>query len=135
MTLPPGILALIYKQRWDIEKVFDEFKSKLEEKKSWASSGTAKTMQAQFLCLVHNLMVLLEEELLTGEKIDNDKERKRKAKRTTEALEKGANYVATMLQRFTVRSLKYIRWLRNFFYREVPWSKAVARLRKVYLVF
>jgi len=28
MTLPPGILALIYKQRWDIEKVFDEFKSK-----------------------------------------------------------------------------------------------------------
>lgn len=135
MTLPPGILALIYKQRWDIEKVFDEFKSKLEEKKSWASSGTAKTMQAQFLCLVHNLMVLLEEELLTGEKIDNDKERKRKAKRTTEALEKGANYVATMLQRFTVRSLKSIRWLRNFFYREVPWSKAVARLRKVYLVF
>jgi hypothetical protein len=63
-------------------------------------------MQAQFLCLVHNLMVLLEEELLTGEGIDNDKERKRKAKRTTEALEKGANTVATMLQRFTVRSLK-----------------------------
>jgi hypothetical protein len=135
MTLPPGILALIYKQRWDIEKVFGEFKSKREEKKSWASSGTAKTTQAQFLCLVHNLMVLLEEELLTGEEIDNDKERKRKAKRTTEALEKGANYVATMLQRFTVRSLKYIRWLRNFFYREVPWSEAVARLRKVYLVF
>jgi hypothetical protein len=135
MTLPPGILALIYKQRWDIEKVFDEFKSKLEEKKSWASSGTAKTMQAQFLCLVHNLMVLLEEELLTGEEIDNDKERKRKAKRTTDALGKGANYVATMLQRFTVRSLKYIRWLRNFFYREVPWSEAVARLRAVYVSF
>lgn len=135
MTLPPGILVLIYKQRWDIEKVFDEFKSKLEEKKSWASSETAKTMQAQFLCLVHNLMVLLEEELLTGEGIDNDKERVRKETRKIEALEKGANYIATMLQRFTVRSLKYIRWLRNFIYREVPWSAAVARLRVVYLSF
>ena len=135
MSLPPGILALIYKQRWDIEKVFDEFKSKLDEKKSWASSGTAKTMQAQFLCLVHNLMVLLEEELLTGEGIDNDKERARKEKRKVEALEKGANYVATLLQRFTVRSVKYIRWLRNSIYREVPWSRAVARLRVVYATF
>lgn len=135
MTLPPGILALIYKQRWDIEKVFDEFKSKLEETKSWASSETAKTMQGQFLCLVHNLMLLLESELLTGEGIDNDKERVRKASRKTEALEKGANYVATMIQRFTVRSLKYIRWLRNFTYQKVPWSAAVARLREVYLIF
>jgi len=135
MTLPPGILALIYKQRWDIEKVFDEFKSKLNEEKSWASSETAKTMQGQFLCLTHNLMVLLEEDLLTGEGIDNDKERARKEKRKTEALERGANYVATLLQRFTVRSLKYIRWLRNFIYREVPWRLAVARLRTVYATF
>jgi len=134
MTLPPGILALIYKQRWDIEKVFDEFKSKLEEKKSWASSETSKTMQAQSVCLVHNLMVLLEEELLIGDGIDDEKERKRK-ERKTEALEKGANYVATMLQRFTVRSLKYIRWLRNFICKAVPWSEAVARLRAVYITF
>jgi hypothetical protein len=92
-------------------------------------------MQGQFLCLTHNLMVLLEEDLLTGEGIDNDKERARKEKRKTEALERGANYVATLLQRFTVRSLKYIRWLRNFIYREVPWSLAVARLRTVYATF
>ena len=135
MTLPPGILALIYKQRWDIEKVFDEFKSKLDEKKSWASSETAKTMQGQFLCLVHNLMVLLEEDLLTAEGIDNDKERARKETRKTEALEKGANYVATLLQRFTVRSVKYIRWLRNFIYQKVPRRRAMARLRVIYATF
>jgi IS4 transposase len=110
MTLPPGVLALIYKQRWDIEKVFDEFKGKLEEKRSWAASETAKTIQAQFLCPVHILTVLLDGALLTGEGIDNDTERKRRAKRTTEALEKSANSVATILQRFTVRSLKYLRW-------------------------
>lgn len=135
MTLPPGILALIYKQRWDIEKVFDEFKSKLEEKKSWASGATAKTVQAQFLCLAHNLMVLLEDDLLTGEGVDNGKERARKAARKAAALAKGANFVSTLLQRFTVRSVKYIRWLRNFIYRKVPWSQAVARLRAIYLTF
>lgn len=62
MTLPPGILALIYKQRWDVENVFDELKSKLVEKQAWGSSPTAKSTQAPFLCLAHNLMVLLEEE-------------------------------------------------------------------------
>ena len=67
-----------------------------------------------------------EKESLTGEGIDKDTVRTRKAKRTTGTLQKGANCVATMLQRFTVRSLKYIRWLRNFFYREVPRSAAVA---------
>jgi hypothetical protein len=31
---PPGIVALLYKSRWDVEKVFDEFKNKLGETKS-----------------------------------------------------------------------------------------------------
>jgi hypothetical protein len=34
--------------RW--QKVFGELKNKLEEGQAWASSATAKTMQAQFLC-------------------------------------------------------------------------------------
>lgn len=36
MTLPPGLIAFLYKLRWDIEKVFDEKKNKLHEKKAWA---------------------------------------------------------------------------------------------------
>jgi len=135
MTLPPGILALIYKQRWDVEKVFDELKSKLVEKKAWGSSPTAKSTQALFLCLTHNLMLLLEEELRRVEGIDNAPERKRKAERKEEAEKSGANFVATALQRFTVRTLKFIRWLRNFVYRETSWENAVARLRHVYATF
>ncbi|MFT4692868.1 MAG: hypothetical protein ACI9OD_005108 [Limisphaerales bacterium] len=135
MTLPPGILALIYKQRWDIEKVFDELKSKLEEKKSWASSPTAKTTQAQFLCLAHNLMVIMEEHLRETENVDNEGERKRKAKRRKEVEENGGNYISTALQRFTVRSLKFIRWLRVWCYREALWGNAVARLREIYATF
>ena len=42
MTLPPGLLAFIYKKRWDIEKVFDQFKNKLMENKAWEKSGNAK---------------------------------------------------------------------------------------------
>ena len=135
MTLPPGILALIYKQRWDVEKTFDELKSKLVGKQAWGSSSIAKSTQAMFLCLTHNLMVLLEEELRRVERIDNAPERKRKAERKEKAEKSGANFVATALQRFTVRTLKFIRWLRNFVYRETSWEAAVARLRHVYATF
>ncbi len=88
MTLPPGLLVLIYKQRWDVEKVFDELKTKLVEKKAWGSKAMAKATQSQFLCLAHNLMVLLEQSLLTTENIDNTKERKRRAERRETAAKK-----------------------------------------------
>jgi hypothetical protein len=61
--LRPGVLAWLYKRRWDIEKTYDTFKNKMNEQKAWAKSRTAKTMQAQFLCLAHNLMILIEQTL------------------------------------------------------------------------
>lgn len=46
-TLPdeikPGVIVMLYKLRWEIEKIFDTFKNKLEEKKSWGTSENAKT--------------------------------------------------------------------------------------------
>ena len=48
MTLPPGLIAHLYHRRWQIEKVFDCLKNKLNEKKSWATSETAKSAQAEF---------------------------------------------------------------------------------------
>ena len=106
------------RQRWGIEKVFDELKSKLGERKSWGSGATSKTCHAEFLCLAHNLMVLLEQQVVEAKGADNDPERERKARRKEEAEAAGGNDVATALQRFTVRSLKFIRWLRNFVYRD-----------------
>ena len=61
MTLEAGLLALLYKTRWEIEKVFDETKTKLAEQKSWATSVTAKEMQAHFVCVVHNLLLLVQD--------------------------------------------------------------------------
>lgn len=135
MTLAPWIIVLIYKKRWDIEKVFDELKNKLNEWKSWSKHPAAKEMQAQFLCLAHNLMVLLEEGLRQEDGVDNGAERMRKEKRRQKDEEAGANFVATAFQRFTVRSVKFIRWLRSFVYRETLWSDALARLRQIYAVF
>jgi len=134
MTLPPGIICLLYKQRWDIEKVYDEFKNKMDERKSWGSGDGSKTAHALFLCLAHNLMVILES-LLTAAGVENHKEGERKKVRLTEANKNGANFVATFVQRYTVRSLKFIRWLRAFVYRGLRWDKAVARLRKIYATF
>ena len=80
-------------------------------------------------------MVLLEEGLREVDCIDNGEERKRKEGRREKVEENGANYVATALQRFTVRTLKFIRWLRNFVYRATSWEAALARLRHVYATF
>ena len=54
MKIRPGVLAWLYKRRWDIEKTYDTLKNKMNECKAWARSANAKTMQAQFLCLAHN---------------------------------------------------------------------------------
>jgi len=71
LSVEPGIVALLYKSRWDIEKVFDAFKNKFGETKSWASSATAKTNQARLICLTHNLMTLMEEDIrLRAERVD-----------------------------------------------------------------
>jgi len=60
MTLPAWAIVLMYKQRWNIEKVFHQFKSKMEERKSWASSEEVKQAHAVFECLAHNLALLFE---------------------------------------------------------------------------
>ena len=130
--LPAWVIVLLFKQRWDIEKVFDEVKNKMLERKSWASSDTAKAVHANFICLAHNLMVLLEDEIEKADGISNTPERKRRSKREDETRKSGAGYVATALQRFTVRSVKFVRWLRNFIYRETGWGTALARLAEIY---
>ena len=141
MTIAPGMIARIYQMRWDIEKVYDEVKNKFQEQKAWASSPTAKTMQAQFICLTHNLMVLQELHLRTEEGVSNTCEIKRKAQRLEQHRERLAakNEVLPVLQeafqRLTQRSVKYLRWLRAYLFVEAPWAAVVLALRDSYAVF
>jgi len=139
VSVPPGIVALLYKSRWDVEKVFDEFKNKLGETKSWGSSANAKTCQARLLCLTHNLMTLMEEKIFRETGIHNQAETKRKAKtlanRDEQSKSKGGDGLTVLqksIQRLTQRTVKFIRWLKNHLDSTLSWAHALARLDKIY---
>ncbi len=138
--IPPGLIAYLYKTRWDIEKIFDQVKNKLAEKKAWATSFTAKNMQAQFICMAHNLMLILEQSL-KQKGLENDIENRRRQKRLDRTLsgvktrkDKLPIFLITP-KRSTQRPLKFIRWLRHNLYTNTSWLEAAGALKRIYAVF
>lgn len=140
-TLPAYQLVLLYKHRWDIEKIFHQLKSKMNERKSWASSLVAKQSHAIFECLAHNLLLLFEERLIREEGIrDEVEERKRIGRTRPKAAAPGImkivgivrNFVNSAVTRATQRTQRFIRWVRVRIYQRVPWSESVARLRELW---
>jgi hypothetical protein len=136
-SVPPGVIAQLYKMRWDIEKSFDEVKNKLGEKKAWASSATAKSMQAQFICLTVNLLQFIEQEL-GKEGIVNESEKKRRAARLEAARKQAAGQntvlpqMLVMMQRVTQHSVKIIRWVAAQLWLDVSWKAACMALSALY---
>ena len=137
MTLEPGLLVLLYKTRWEIEKVFDETKTKLQEQKSWATTINAKQMQSHFVSIVHNLLLLLQDHL-QQQGIENVAEIKRKQKRLErqqQTLQKKLQIlplVYTALQRFTQAPFKLIRWLRSYWHSHATLHHALLNLKRLY---
>lgn len=138
LHLPPGLIALLYKRRWDIEKTFDELKNRLEEKKAWATSANAKRLQAQLLCIAHNLCRWLEVHLLKVEDLRNVPEERRRAARLAALGQRLAaagetlTYVARAIPELTQRGAKLIRWIRNHLYGARLWQEALLSLRSAY---
>jgi hypothetical protein len=136
-SVAPGVLAHLYKMRWNIEKSFDEVKNKLGEKKAWATSATAKSMQAQFICLSVNLLHLIEHELGQAG-IHNVPEEKRRAQRLDQAKKQAASQnnvlpkTMIMMQQLTQHSVKLIRWVAAQLWLNVPWKQACAALMALY---
>jgi hypothetical protein len=141
MTLPPGFIAFIYKLRWDIEKVFDEFKNKLEQKKAWGKHNESKTQQAHFITLAHNLMLMLESTLKNEEDIVDTKVQIKRARRLAEDIQKAMeagrtpNILVQNLTRATQRSLQFIRWLRTGLIIDTSWKQAVIQLRPLMMKY
>ncbi|HKJ81874.1 MAG TPA: transposase [Ignavibacteriaceae bacterium] len=139
-TIPPGLIAYLYRTRWDIEKTFDDIKNKLSEKKAWATSDIAKEMQAQFVCMAYNLMLLLEG-CIEKEGIINDIEDIRRSKRLKEVLantkisKKTLPAFLTQPKRATQRSVKFIRWIRNHLFMNTSWREALGPLQRIYAAF
>lgn len=136
--LPPGVLAELYRRRWDVEKVFDELKNKLGQKKAWGSGLVAKETQAQFAVLTHNLMLLYEGALAQRHGVENQAEDKRRAQRTSDevgaAQRKRVRLPSLLLpaRRATQRSVKFIRWLRHSLHDRLAETAAVPRLKLLY---
>lgn len=140
-TLPAHQIVLLYKHRWDIEKIFHQFKSKMHERKSWASSQPAKQSHAIFECLAHNLLMLFEQHLIDSEGLSDQLEQKKaqgraksKASKSPSArhLRPVRNFINIAIQRDTQRTQRFIRWVRVWIYKKARWSAAIARLGKVW---
>jgi hypothetical protein len=137
--IPPGLIAKLYKARWDIEKTFDEMKNKLEETKAWASSAIAKTIQARLLCLTHNLMLLMEHEIEQRNGVRNTAEIERRKQRRESEREQAKKHKKPLppgalecTERLTQRAVKFVRWLRNHMNLARDWNSAVASLAEIY---
>lgn len=136
--LPPGVLVELYRRRWEAEKVFDEIKNKLGERKAWATSLTAKEAQAQLVCLTHNLLMLYQDRLEREHGVRNAAEDQRRARRAEvvakACAEAGAplSSLAQGLRKATQCSVKLIRWLRQSLRDGLTEPAATPRLRALY---
>ncbi len=134
-NIPPGLIAFLYKERWNIEKVFDEVKNKLHEKKAWATSYTAKCQQAKFIAINHNLLLIFEHNLERDEDITDEKVKLKRQERLKDDIVnaiKAKREMSTMLKepkRATQRSCQFLRWLRSELHLPTSWELALDELR------
>lgn len=136
--LPPGVLAELYRRRWEVEKVFDEIKNKLGQRQAWGTSLVAKAAQGQLVALTHNLLLLYEHRLEQEHAVSNDAEDRRRAHRAQgvrRAATKAGRAVSSLLtsaRRASQRSVKFIRWLRHALQENLTEAAAVPRLTTLY---
>ncbi len=142
-TLAPGIIALLYRRRWDIEKLFDVFENKLSEAKAWATGPVPARVQNEFLVLLFNLALLIRTRLEKDEGIRDEKAEERYTVRLKQReIKAEANgrtisaWVRALYIRPTQLSCQFLRWLRDAWQQCWEYSKAVALVRplmKAYL--
>jgi hypothetical protein len=136
--LQPGIIAELYRRRWEVEKVFDEIKTKLGEKQAWASGEVARRSQGRFVAMTHNLLVLYEHRLSTHRQVQPEAEKNRSKKRIGKlvaiARHAGREVSALLLatRNATQRSVKFLRWLRQSLRDHVTEAAAAQRLASLH---
>jgi len=134
-SIRPGVIAYLYKRRWDIEKMFNTFKHKFFERRAWAVSETAKSMQANFICLAHNLMLIfhrvLAKEIVEEFDYDIDKTHKKRKKKRIEKLSKNCeerkktpSSLIQQVVRLAELPVVFIRWLRGHISYAGSWEDA-----------
>ncbi len=116
----PGTIVYLYKVRWRIEKVFDNFKNDLLETKAWATGKSALVIQASFTAMTYNLLRMIEALVkirgITDEKVVIKYKkamdvRKKAAKTNGRAI----NPFESIIPRMARMSSQFIRTVRNHF--------------------
>ena len=128
-----GIDRFHIQKRWDIEKVFAQFKNKLMENKAWAQSSNGKCAQAQFMTLT----LLLERKIELEEGISDTKIEKKRMQRIEvdrQAIQKSGRkenpYKAVQ------RSFQFLRWLsRGLLACPDLWRQAIQALNSLMRVY
>jgi hypothetical protein len=99
---------------------------------------TARAMQAHFLCLAHNLLLLFEQHLERGHDVANQAEQRRRGERLAQQQQSARLRrmelppLIARCQRPTQTSLKLIRLLRSFYYTKLPLASFLALLTRSY---
>lgn len=133
--LPPGIIAQLYRLRWDIEKFFDVCENLLEEKRAWGSGPVPAQVQNEFLVLVHNLFLLLSGRLEVEEGIRDEKvEAKYEAALTVRnkvarSQGKTVSPWVRALRRMTRWSSQFTRWIQDAILYDWDWCQGIEKLR------
>jgi hypothetical protein len=133
--LAPGIIAQLYRLRWDIEKFFDVCENLLGEKRAWGAGPVAAQVQNEFLVLTHNLLLLLSERLEAQEGIRDEKvEIKYDAalRLRNEAARRNGKKVSPwvrILRRITRWSSQFTRWIQDAIIHGWEWDAGVVKLR------
>lgn len=141
MTLPPGLIAFLYKLRWDIEKVFDQNKNALGEDKAWTKSEVGKRQQALFICIAQSLFLIFERRIDRDEGITDEKSLKKRRERlakdvaTARAKGKTLSSLVSTCYRVTKRSLQFLRWLRSCLRSKSLWSESIEDLRPLMMKY
>lgn len=136
--LPPGVIAELYRRRWEAEKVFDELKNKLGQKKAWATTLVAKEAQALLIALTHNLLLSYEQGLEERHEVKNtaeDERRRQRLETAGQASTKNGLPLSSLVlaaRRATQRSVKFLRWLRHAIREKLAEAAAVAHLKHLY---
>jgi hypothetical protein len=138
MDVQPGTIVELYRRRWTIEKVYDDLKNKLFQKRAWSSDQEGKRAQGQLIAITYNLIRLTEEHLEIQHEITNVAEDKRRKKRKVQLCwksEKKGQLVSSLrlgATRATQRSVKFIRWLRVSMRKQLTVPAAAAHLKASY---
>ena len=133
--LAPGVIAHLYRLRWDIEKFFDVCENLLAEKKAWGTGPIPAQVQNEFLALVHNLLLrmsrrLEEDEGIRDEKVEEKFAEALKARRKAAAAEGGkVSFWVAALRRITRWSSQFTRWLQDAIIHDWSWTAGVSKLR------